>query len=66
MNHEEPIMRIVKCMHTCDTYIHVKPTIAVPDKATAAALVNNTNKKLIFKNCAAFTNCTSKVNNTSK
>ena len=28
------------------------------------AAVNNTNKKVIFKNCAPFTNCVSKINNT--
>ena len=33
----------------CDTYIQVKGTITVPNKA---ATVNNTNKKVIFKNCA--------------
>ena len=27
------------------------------------AAVNNTNKKVIFKNCAPFTNCVSKINN---
>ena len=26
--------------------------------------VNNTNRKVIFKNCASFTNCISKINNT--
>ena len=25
---------------------------------------NNTNKKVIFKNCAPFTNCISEINNT--
>ena len=42
-----------------DAYVHIKATIAA-----AAAPVNNTNKKLIFKNCAPFTNCISKKNNT--
>ena len=28
-----------------------------------AAPVNNTNKKVIFKNCVPFTNCVSKINN---
>ena len=28
------------------------------------AAANNTNKKVIFKNCAPFTNCISKINNT--
>ena len=39
-----------------DAYILVK------GNTTAAA--NNTNKKVIFKNCAPFTNCISKINNT--
>ena len=35
-------------------------------KGTAAqdALVKNTNKKVIFKNCAPFTSCITKINNT--
>ena len=32
--------------------------------AGGAAAANNTNKKVIFKNCAPFTNCISKINNT--
>ena len=32
--------------------------------AAAGAAVNNTNKKVIFKNCAPFTNCISEINNT--
>ena len=32
--------------------------------AAAAAPVNTTNKKVIFKNCAPFTSCISEVNNT--
>ena len=47
-----------------DAFIHVKVTITVPNTAADAAPVNNTNKKVIFKNCAAFTNCISKINNT--
>ena len=45
-----------------DAYILVKGNIAVNNTAGAAA--NNTNKKVIFKNCAPFTNCISKINNT--
>ena len=45
-----------------DAYILVKGNIAVNNTAGAAA--NNTNKKVIFKNCALFTNCISKINNT--
>ena len=47
-----------------DVYILVKGTIAVNNTAAASADVNNTDKKVIFKNCAPFTNCISKINNT--
>ena len=33
-------------------FIYVKATITVPNKAAAAEPANNTNKKVIFKNCA--------------
>ena len=46
-----------------DTYIHVKATIIVQNTVAAAVPVNNTNKKVIFKNCAPFTNCISEINN---
>ena len=47
-----------------DKYILVKGTIAVSNTAAADADANNTNKKVIFKNCAQFTNCISEINNT--
>ena len=47
-----------------DAYIQVKATITVPNTAAQCAAVNNTNKKVIFKNCAPFTNCANEVNNT--
>ena len=47
-----------------DAYILVKGTITVNNTAAAGAAVNNTNKKVIFKNCAPFTNCISEINNT--
>ena len=43
-----------------DAYIFVKGTI---NTAAADAAVNNINKKVIFKNCAPFTNCISEINN---
>ena len=46
------------------TYIHVKATITFPITAADAASVNNINKKVMFKNCAPFTNCISEINNT--
>ena len=47
-----------------DAYILVKGTISVNNSAAAGAAANNTNKKVIFKNCAPFTNCISEINNT--
>ena len=47
-----------------DAYILVKGTISVNNTAAAGAAVNNDNKKVIFKNCAPFTNCISEINNT--
>ena len=46
-----------------DAYILVKGTITVPNMAAAGVVVNNTNKKVIYKNCAPFTNVITKVNN---
>ena len=43
-----------------DVYILVTGTITTAD---ADADANNTNKKLIFKNCAPFINCISEINN---
>ena len=47
-----------------DAYIRVKGNISVNNNAGAGAAANNPNKKVIFKNCAPFTNCISKINNT--
>ena len=49
-----------------DAYILVTGNTTVNDTAGAgaAAAANNTNKKVIFKNCALFTNCKCKINNT--
>ena len=47
-----------------DAYILVKGYITVPNTATASADVNNTNKKVTFKNCPPFTNCINEINNT--
>ena len=38
-----------------DTYIHVKITITIENKGTAAT-PSNRNKNVIFKSCAPFTN----------
>ena len=47
-----------------DAYILVTGTIAVNNTAAADADANITNKKVIFKNGAPFTNCISEINNT--
>ena len=39
-----------------DAYILVKGNISVNNTAVAASDPNNRNKKVIFKNCAPFTN----------
>ena len=47
-----------------DAYILVKGNITVNNNAADSAAANNANKKVIFNNCAPFTNCISKINNT--
>ena len=47
-----------------DAYILVKGTISVNNTAAQGANANNTNKKVIFKNCAPFTNYIREINNT--
>ena len=47
-----------------DAYILVKGNITVNNTAADGAAANNTNKKVIFKNCSPFTKCISKINNT--
>ena len=46
-----------------DAYILVKGTITVNNTAAADADTNNTNKKVIFKNCSIFSSCISEVDN---
>ena len=46
-----------------DAYILAKGNISVDNTGTDPAPTNR-NKKVIFKNCAPFTNCISKINNT--
>ena len=57
------IIRSNLCDHS-DAYIFVKGTITVPNTEDAGAAVNNYNKILIFKKCAPFTDCITKINNT--
>ena len=46
-----------------DAYILVKGNISVNNTGTAAAPTNR-NKRVIFKNCAPFSSCKTKINNT--
>ena len=57
------ILRSSLCDYS-DTYILVKGNISVNNTAAADVDANNTNKKVIFKNCAPFTKCISRINNT--
>ena len=50
----------------CDysgSYILVKGTITANNTTAADADANNTNKKVIFKNCSMFSSCISEINN---
>ena len=49
-----------------DAYILVKGNITVNNTAVDGAPANDINKKVVFKNCAPFTKCISKINNTEK
>ena len=56
------MLRFSLCDYS-DAYILFKGNITVNNTAAVAA-ANNTNKKVIFKNCVPFTNCISKIKNT--
>ena len=45
-----------------DAYTLSKGTITLNNTSAADANANNANKKVIFKNCAAFINCISEIN----
>ena len=46
-----------------DVYILVKGTITVASTAVEGATPNNSDKKVIFKNCVPFINYISRINN---
>ena len=58
-----PMLKSSLCDYS-DVYILVKGTISVNNTAAGGAAANNINKKIIFKNCAPFTNCINQINNT--
>ena len=47
-----------------DRCLLLSGTISVKDTATAGAMANNANRKVIFKKCAPFTDVMSEINNT--
>ena len=57
------MLRCSLCNYS-DAYILVKGDITVNNTAGAGPAANNINKKEMFKNCAPFTNCISKINKT--
>ena len=63
INFKTSMLRSSLCDYS-DAYILAKGNISVNNTAAAGAAANNINKKVIFKNCAPFTNCSSKINNT--
>ena len=57
-----PMLRSSLCNYA-HTYILLKGNISVSNTAAEGAAANNAAKKVIFKNCAPFTNCINKINN---
>ena len=57
------MLRSSLCYYS-DAYILVKGNITVNNNVGAGAVANNIGKKVIVKNCAPFTSCVSKINNT--
>ena len=53
-----PMLKSSLCDYS-DAYILVKRTVLATDADTI-----NADKEIIFKNCAPFTDCISKINNT--
>ena len=62
INFKTSMLRSSLCDYS-DVYIFFKGSISVNNTADAGATANNTNKKVIIKNCAPFTDCISKINN---
>ena len=57
------MLRSSSCDYS-DAYILVKGNITVNNTAADDVAANNTDKKVISKNCDPFTNCISKIDNT--
>ena len=63
INFKTSMLRSSLCDYS-DSYILFKGNISVNNTAAAGADASNTNEKVIFKKCAPFTGCISKINNT--
>ena len=59
-------MIIDKIQESCTRFILVKGNISVNNTTAADADANNTNKKVIFKNCAPFTDSITIINTQNK
>ena len=73
MNHEERRTKIIKfknlmltssLRHYSDTFVFLKATVTAKNTPAQGAAAYNINKKVIFKNCAPFINCISRIINT--
>ena len=47
-----------------NSHILVRGTITVLNTTAAGPVINDTNKKVIFKGCAPFSDCITEINNT--
>ena len=65
INFKTTILKPTFCVYS-DAYVLVKGTVTVNNTAAADAYANNTNKKVIFKNCIPFTICITEINNTQE
>ena len=63
-NFKTSMLRSSLCDYS-DAYILVKGNISVNNTAAEGAAANNINKKVILKNCAPFTKCINRINNTA-
>ena len=51
-------------LYDYSAYIPVKGTKTTSNLAVPGLVVNNTNKEVVFTNCAPFTDCITEINNT--
>ena len=63
MRFKTSMLRSSLCNYS-DVYIFVKGPITVENTLAQGQPNNGANEKIIFKNCAPFTNCINRTNNT--